>query len=69
MRVRKLFKLWESQTHRWVDVKDLKNKIEQQKSALKKMEETNKKLKAENEDLEERLMAISELYMNLLKYK
>ncbi len=41
------FELWESQTHRWVDVKDLKNKIEQQKSALKKMEKTNKNLKEE----------------------
>ena len=43
------FELWESQTHRWVDVKDLKNKVEHQKSALKSMEKQIKELK---EDLE-----------------
>lgn len=45
------FELWESQTHRWVDVKDLKNKVEHQKSALKSMEKQIKELKA---DLEHR---------------
>jgi prefoldin subunit 5 len=36
---------------------------------IDELEEANKKLKEENEELEDRLAAITQLYMNLLKYK
>lgn len=53
------FELWESQTHRWVDVKDLKNKVEHQKSALKSME---KQIKELEETLEHRDSVLSIMY-------